>query len=282
MSTIHNPVNFDPAHYDIVEYFDNKPPEYHFGMSVEAFRAIREIWEKERDLLFPDRKCYKCVHCGNGNVRYVVCARHNPTNTNVCFGADCAHKLSFANRDELKLAELKAKAELNAKKLRLYSKYQKFLTAHPEIANAEQELSNPVHANNMFVRDVLGKLKMYGELSDRQVTAVINSLKKDHEMAQQRAAAPKPTAPAPEGRVEVEGTVVSIKSKEGYYGGPSVLKMLVVLNTLAKVWVTIPGSISLRKGDLIAVTATFERSKTDEFFAFGKRPVVRLITQAPN
>lgn len=231
---------------------------------------------KERDRLFPDRMAYKCVHCGNGNVRYVVCARHEPTQKNVCFGADCAHKLAFANINELRLAELKAEAELNTKRLKIYSKYLRFCEAHPEILDAEKQLEEPVHANNHFARDVVSKLRVYGELSDRQVECVITSLKRDIEFAARKAAAPKPTASAPSGRVEVEGTIVSIKSQQGAFG--MTLKMLVILQSQAKVWVSVPSAIDLHKGDVIAVKATFKRSATDEFFAIGKRPTVRMIT----
>jgi hypothetical protein len=274
--TIHNPTNFDPAHYEIVDYFDNKPPEYHFGMTIEHFTEMREAWNRDLLALFPDRRAHKCVHCGNGNVRYVVCARHVPTATNVCFGADCAHKLSFANKSELKLAQLKARAELNTARLKVYAAYQRYVAAHPEVLEYEKALSLPVHAGNSFARDVLSKLREYGSLSDRQLECIASSLKRDVDFAARKAADAekmKDAPLAPEGRVTVEGEIVSVRSIPGYtHYSPCTFKILLKLDDGNKAWVSLPSASDAGKGQRIKLTATFERSKDDTHFCFGKRP----------
>lgn len=275
MSTIHNPTHFDPAHYSVVDYFDNKPPEYHFGMSLEHFYEMRKQWEQDLLLLFPDRKAFQCVHCGNGNVRYIVCATHKPTNQNVCFGADCAHKLQFANLNDLRLAQLKAQAELQTKSLKLYGKYLIFCREHPEVVQAEANITHPAHANNSFARDVLSKLKQYGELSARQIECLLASMKRDHEFAAKKATEIKPTEPAPEGRITVQGKVLSVKLVHGAFG--PVNKMLIELVNHTKVWVTVPDSVDINKDDIVEVKASFVRSVTDQYFAIGKRPVVTSI-----
>jgi hypothetical protein len=53
-------------------------------------------------------------------------------------------------------------------------------------------------------------------------------------------------------------------------------KMLMKLTTPAhvntKVWLTVPSNGDISVGDVITVKATFEVSRTDAHFAFGKRP----------
>lgn len=279
--TVHNPTNFDPAHYAIVAYFDNKRPEYHFGMSIEQYRHIVEAWEHELRLLFPDRAAFKCVHCGNANVRYVVCAHHAPSDANVCFGADCAHKLSFANQSDLKLAQLKAKSELNSQRLKIYAAFQRFTEAHPEVLEWEKTIeSDPVHARNTFARDVLSKLRVYGELSERQLQCVRDSLKRDQEFAARKLADAvklSDAPPAPEGRATVEGEIVSMRYIEPYcYGASGSYKILLKLDDGNKAWVSLPSASDAGKGQRIKLTATFERSKEDVHFCFGKRPKLVL------
>jgi hypothetical protein len=274
MSTIHNPTQFDPADYLFLDYFDNKRPQYHFGVPIEAHLAMIKTWELERDRLFTDGKCHKCVHCGNGNVRWVVSALHNPTQQKVCFGADCAIKLNFQNRNDLKLAILKAQAATDSKSLKLYATYQRFIAANPKIAEAEKQIDDPVHAKNGFARDVLGKLRQYGSLSDRQVSAVLGSLAKDIEFAARRAAVKAnevvPTTPAPEGRITVSGKILAIKTQYSAFG--AVEKMLIVLADGNKVYVSKPNGSSVQREETVSIMATFERSKTDEHFSFGSRP----------
>jgi hypothetical protein len=79
-----------------------------------------------------------------------------------------------------------------------------------------------------------------------------------------------PTAPAPEGRVEVEGTVLNTKTVENEFGVS--FKMLVKLPTGAKVYCSIPSGLDARAGDVVRFKATFTRSETDQYFAFGKIP----------
>jgi hypothetical protein len=90
----------------------------------------------------------------------------------------------------------------------------------------------------------------------------------DREIAKKYEVAP--TTPAPEGRVEVTGTVLSVKSQAGMYGIS--WKMLVKLEDNNKVWCSVPSSGSFVKGNKVTFVATFKRSKDDEHFSYGSRP----------
>lgn len=278
MSTTHNPTNFQPQDYDILGYFDNQPPQYFWGMSVEAYNAERAFWHKERDELFPEANCYRCQHCGNGNVRYVVAAVHKPTGKHVCFGDICVDRLGFANHDAFAAEKIRSKASDAAKRLRRETKAREFAAANG--LDLEAFAKEP-HASNSFIQDVLAKLFRYGDLSPRQVEAIKQSAERAAKREQERAAQPAPSAPAPEGRVEVQGVILSIKWKDSdfsRFGG--CFKMLVKLPTGAKVYGTAPSAYDLHAGDEITFTATFERSQKDPFFGFYKRPHVKAVKAA--
>jgi hypothetical protein len=92
----------------------------------------------------------------------------------------------------------------------------------------------------------------------------------DRAMEDAKRLANPPSEPAPEGRVTVEGEIITIREQSGEYG--TVWKMLVRLGSGAKVWCSIPAEANAVLGQTIKFTATFQRSDKDQFFAFGKIP----------
>jgi hypothetical protein len=121
-----------------------------------------------------------------------------------------------------------------------------------------------------IARGIAGKLAQYGSISEKQLE-LIASLKAKAEAKAAADAEFAPKAPAPEGRVEVTGTVLGFKEVESDYGITT--KMIVrLLDTFAKVYVTVPSGLDADRGSKVRFTATFERARDDQFFAFGKRP----------
>ncbi len=281
-ATIHTARTFEPSDYVVLDYLDNKRPQY-FGGPVEDYIEVCKQWEgdMERALGADWRaKSHRCVHCGNGTIRWITAVLHKPTNEQVVFGADCTERLGFENRQAFKLALLKKRAAAHAESLKAWMAREAFVAAHPTIAAALKAIEEPVHAGNAFVKDVLAKLNRYGSLSDKQVAAVEQSLARDIERVKAKAAeAIEVKGDAPEGRMEVTGTVLTVRSQFSDYGES--LKMLLKLENNSKVWVTVPSAACDGEGGLrgrvITIRATFERSKDDRSFAFGKRPT--LVSQ---
>ncbi len=295
--TIHHAVNFHPEDYTILDYLDNQPPRWYppmfcVGMPYDQFQQVMEDhrkahaeamerWRAEMDSFFPHRRQEQpsirhCTHCGNGMVRYIVAVRHNPTGQNVVFGSECVARLGFANQNAFKLAQIKSRAEAGHARMKVFAAREKFLADNPAFAaviNNTEELANPVHAKNDFVRDIISKLNQYGSLSEKQVAAVVSSLQRDHEYAARKAAeAAKPKGPVPVGkRVEFAGVIVSSKWQENDFGGCT--KILVELDNGARVWMTAPAALGdVVKGSKHTFRATVEASKDDPSFGFGKRP----------
>lgn len=275
MSTTHNPTNFEPRDYEVLDYLDNKRPEY-CGGPVEAYRNEVALWEADMQRVLGDgwrAKTHRCIHCGNSNVRWITAVLHTPTDERVVFGSDCTDRLGFANKMAFKLAQLQARAEARKVRFTIYNKRQEFLTATPAIADALLHANEPQHARNTFVQDVLRKLDQYGSLSVAQVNAVVASMQRDNDYAAKQAAtALEPKGDAPTGRTTVTGIVVSIKEQEGYLEGTTTFKMLVKLDNNAKVWATAPAGVE--RGMRVTFKATFTVSNDDKSFAFGKRPTL--------
>jgi hypothetical protein len=272
--TIHNPTHFEPRDYEVLDYLDNNRPRY-FGQGIDAFEAEQAAWHDDMVRTFGAdyaRKIHHCVHCGNGSVRWITAVRHLPTNEVVTFGAVCTARLGFADKHAFKLAQLQARAKARKVRFTIYTKRAAFLVANPAIADALTHIDEPQHARNLFAKDVLTKLDQYGSLSVAQVAAVISSMTRDSGIAAPRAMeAAEPKGDAPSGRVTVTGTVLSIKTVDGYMPGTTAHKMLLKLANASRVWLTCTDS-SITRGDIVTVTATFEVSPTDKSFAFGKRP----------
>jgi len=279
MSTIHNPSQFNPADYVVIDYFDNQPPQangFNFvGIgAADAFNAMRDAWLADRERLFPEQNCYRCEHCGQGNVRWVAAAQHIPTGKHVCFGNECAFRLGFASKSDFRAAQARQRSEARAESIRLLITREKFITATPGLAEL---LARAEKSTNSFVRDVVAKLDRWGSLSPAQISAVSNALDRDDQRAATKAAEPQPTTPAPEGRVEISGTVLGVKEVENQFGRS--VKLLVHLTDHNKVWVTSPSASRARRGWTIRLRAKFERSRDDQHFAFGSRP--HLLDEQP-
>lgn len=270
-ATVHNPSNFEPRDYEVLDYLDNAPDVFYAYLGdegrmvtfrAEMAQALGADWAS---------KAYHCAHCGNGNVRYITVTRHIPTGERVVFGADCTARLGFIDRMAFKLAQLRSKAEAGHARLKVWQARERFLAANPAVAIAIEQAKAPAHARNSFVQDVLSKLNQYGSLSERQVAAVLQSLARDVETAKRKAVeATEVKGEGPVGRVTVTGEVLSVQQRETDFG--TVTKMLLKLQNNAKAWLTVPAGSGIERGQTVTVTATFEQSRDDKSFSFGKRP----------
>lgn len=273
--TVHNPTNFDPAQYEVLDYLDGKRPTY-FGQGIEAFAEDVKFWEADMVRTFGaawrTKNVTKCVHCGHNPLRWLTVVKHVPTGDVVVFGADCTKRLEFIDQKTFKLAQLQARDAANKVRIKVWNARERFLQANPVFAAAVANYTG----TNSFVKDVVAKLGTYGSLSERQVNAVLAAIARDANVAAQKAVeATEVKGEAPVGRTTVTGTVLSTKDVEGIYG--TTTKMLLKLENNSRCWLTVPSKATIKRGDTLTVTATFEASKDDKSFSFGKRP--HLVSQ---
>jgi hypothetical protein len=288
MSTIHNPVNFDPSAYRIVGYADNQPPKFTWFSPFASFEEgeaarrefmrRREEWLNEMLAMFPERNWHKCQHCGQGNVRYVCAAEHKETKERVCFGDICCDKLHIEGRDAFKAKRIRDAAAARARRENDAAKLAQTIENDLELKTILEHVGDAVHAKNWFVRDIICKLMQYGSISDKQKSAVTASMKRDVEYAANRPAEVVPTVEVKSGAYPIEGKVVAVKEYDNEFGVS--WKMMVVNDLGQKFWCSVPSGISHLldsedgplKGRRVKLTATWTVSDNDKFFAFGKRP----------
>lgn len=275
--TVHNPTNFDPKDYEVVDYLDNRRPSY-YGEGMLAYDGTVKFWEADMARVLGDdwrKKAHACIHCGNTNVRWITAVQHFPSGETVVFGSDCTARLGFPDKHTFKLAQLQAKDAARKVRVKVYLQREKFLADNPVFAKAIETIESPVHAKNTFAQDVVRKLGQYGSLSERQVSAVIASLARDVAKANPVEVVEVPKGDAPIGRVTVKGLVLNTKDQASdFVPGGWVKKMLLQLENNSRVWMTVPSKHDVAKGETVVVTATFTVSKDDKSFAFGARPSI--------
>ena len=131
------------------------------------------------------------------------------------------------------------------------------------------------------VGDIVGRIVRFGSASDRQVQFVkdlIAKIENRPALAAQRAAEAAAAMPVPEitGRIEVTGTILTLKETFGQFG--SQIKMLVQHEDGWKVWGTRPASLmGVQKGAVVRFTAKVVASDNDPKFGFFSRPADAVI-----
>lgn len=254
----------------------------------------------------------QCGHCGQG-IRYAALMTHEPTKGMIYVGETCLSN-RFEALTKAQFQALREQARLNRERVSKREKISALLEAHPVLvwasyafnigeAGVETEMSDEYTGSPIEVRkpgtawiekvragweistltDIWWKIERYADPSEKQIAFVeslVNKLSQKQAWQEEReakAAALKASGvQAPEGRVQVTGTVVSTKWYDNNFGGS--LKMLVALADGTKVWGTVPSSLDVDKDDEVTFTATFERKADDPTFATYKRPSKASVT----
>lgn len=231
----------------------------------------REVTECEIEILDPelhersdyrDAPAHRCACCGSTRLVYPCYVTHVPTGRGYYVGRSCALKIDSLGRDASNARLTVALKERAKSKQRRRS----WKLRHPELV----DLVEWAESQGGPARDIASKIGRY-DLSERQVS-YLEDLRVKAAEREAKLAAEAPTGPAPEGVQTVRAEILSLKWKENDWGGS--LKLLGrVLDTNAKIYCTCPSGISgAEKGDIVDIKARFDRSRDDEFFAFGSRP----------
>lgn len=278
-SDVHAPSKIDPADYEYVgqEYIKIEG----FGdcfILQEMRRVIREHMARTGGNYSAHEHGGNCMVCGSVNAAYTVLFHHAASNSYVRMGQDCARKCEMGDErafkafkagldDYRKCRAGKAKAAALLEEAGLGKAWEVF-----EVASKVPSVDTPNEENTIC--DIVGKLVQYGSLSERQLEFVRGLLgridTRAARMAQrerERAAAP----PCPSGRIQISGTVLSVKEYESDFG--PCRKMTVKSEAGWVCYGTVPsGAHEVRHGDRIRFTGTLTASDRDVKFGFFKRP----------
>ena len=214
---------------------------------------------------------FECGRCGgSGRIE-----SFGHVENGVCFECDGNPASARTTRT---VGELRAKARRDAtdrdrrraKEAAKASKLEAWKAEHDDVVSCLRPHAD-AWKGSAFLRGLADQVFSYGQvLNDAQVEAVRECAKQDEARAAAKAATPELV----EGRRELTGTVLSVKSSEGYYGQVT-YRMTVDLGDGTRVNGTAPAALldlGAGRGDRVTFTATVERSRGDHTFGFYKRP----------
>lgn len=290
---VHRPASpdFDPAAYELRGVWDLFPDYPAPHMAAHRLATVNALVAD--GYRFGAGSHGRCGHCGT-RIRYAALMARPDVREMIYVGETCLDERFSLTKGEFDA--LRKAAALNRERMAKADRIAAAVDAHPLLA----WLTYPAVLWNSFLEDVGARFRRDGRLSDRQIEAVERAIVRDTErraerevIAAREAAVRASGVLAPEGRVDVEGEVVSVKDREGYMGGTE-WKMVVRTDAGWAAWLTVPSAILneammfLRTpncgwaagliGHRVAFTATLTRSDRDPLFAFAKRPAkARLL-----
>jgi hypothetical protein len=293
-SDVHRPAEFDPADYRVVDYLDNKRPDFYPGMPMEMFESATARWRERIEQHFPGFRTdgayglSQCNHCGHNPIRWVAVVEHVPTGAKLAFGEICAERCDLSGRDSFRSKFIKDRAAREKAASEKASARASFEAGAADVVAFLASVNDDYDSREPeFLLSVKAQLGAKGTLSDAQVEAIRKFAVKRVEFEARRAAEREARAgapPLPEGRRDIRGRVVSTKwSEDRGYG--STLKMLVEEDDGNRVYGSVPealwtlhpspdvhGTTPPQAGDVVSFAAAVERSRDDEHFGFFKRP----------
>lgn len=289
---LHSPANVRPEDYSYFGCWEPLPAmngddammlSLMGPKAAEAFRAHRDAMIAQRKALhaeiaaagYAGNFAHKgtCDHCG-AYFKYGSIFRHEPTGHLIVVGWICAEEtFDCPTKAALDQKKARERAAGGREALRVAGLVTTWIEEDP----TRQDLIDFMIArpDDSFYQDLLAKMRKYGPLSERQEAAVRKGPAMEAARAA-RAAQDAEAGPVPEGRMVIEGEVVSTKWQDSDFGGS--LKMLVRLGNGSKVWGSVPSSLQameqeITRGDTVRFTATVTKSDRDESFGYYKRPV---------
>lgn len=269
---IHRPsaAEFDPQAYTLVGCYDNDwlASSRQCALDVEVLQ--------DNGLTIGHGSSRQCGHCGT-HIKYAaLLVRDDGVAREYIFvGETCLDGRFTLAKEEFQ--KLRKSAEIRRKCGKIEEKLAKFLESC-EVARVLSDNGEVVRKND-FLSDLRRKLYTYGDLSPRQVSAaercIVGEKRRAEwaaKRAEEKAALAAAGVEAPEGRVEFEGEVVTVKEHYGRFG--TVTKIVVKASQGWSCWVSLPIGIDRDsvRGKRVKLTASLTRSDKDKTFAFGKRP----------
>ncbi len=161
MTTIHNPSQFNPQDYTVVDYIDageiaaiwfayNQQAQQNrengcSEFNATAYAAAQAEEKKIRDQYerwFGVRSCpTQCQHCGTGRAKYFAVAYHKPSDKHIAVGHICADNRLGITLDQYRFDRLKERAAAIRTE-------QKRDAALAKLAETDAELADAIDAAN--------------------------------------------------------------------------------------------------------------------------------------
>jgi hypothetical protein len=265
----YSPKNMNPKDFTILAFGYKEMYECPITGYMESMLVFEEMSPRWTEMGCPQEPTWDkhkdgtCDHCGH-YVKYFSVLINDKTQEIIQVGCKCLERfMDLSWKFDTKA--LKTRAENNLREIT-------WLANHPKEAMAYQYCKMAPQVWEV-AKDIARKVRQYGDLSEKQLQVIVNAYEKYKE-----SLIPKPdviTTPCPQGKMVIEGTILSVKSVDGYFGATT-LKMLVEDDRGFKVYGTTPDVILGQEGGLrgrkVRFNASVEPSEKDNCFGYYKRP----------
>lgn len=238
---------------------------------LDALKAQYSLVTTKGVKVYGHSKCTRCGGCGTVGVRYVwggTCFR--------CNGRGIEHKgvrIDEAGWKARQKARAKAEERKTAARIKREEQSHENAKANSKALGFDVVLAAEHYGDHPVLRDILGKGKFW-LLSEKQIALVQKCIADIH--ARQVKKEELAHVTLAEGRQEIKGRIISIKTQYGPYG--EVTKMLLEREDGFKFYGSIPAGIDPVKGDMVSFQAKPEIKEAG--FAFYSRPTKPQIIQA--
>jgi hypothetical protein len=321
---IHRPSEIIPSDYDYVAVWTMNIQGFSEAEFIIKERAICKAHMEHTGGTLRHYSNGSCGICGNVQAIYLVLFHHAKSNEYIVVGVNCAQKLEMgfdfkamemfkrrcADAREQQAGKRKAIALLSdAGLIDAWEVYDEKYPNHTDDCKAAGrnqfgddngvenactcDIEGRVKAYGKWeertIRDIVGKLVKFGNISEKQnafVRSLIEKIAQRPIVEAQRQAEKDAAGPVPVGRVTMSGVVVGMQRvavQSFSYGDDGVrTKLVIKLDNGSKVY----GNrfANLEKGDKVEFTATVEATKDDPKFGFYSRakqmPTAEEIAQA--
>lgn len=281
---IHRPSAIIPSDYEFVAC-DYYGPRYDgFGDVAYNRRLLSEHIQRTGGKFSTHEHGGSCHICG-ATALYMATFWHEPTNTYIQTGFDCADKMNMG--DEVVFRDFRKRLAKGHEFQTGKNKAQKILTEANLLAAwdiyANRESLDGDDKEERTIRDIVNRIVRSGEMSEAQanfIRTLFSRIENRQKVKAEREAARAiaKDIPVVNGRTEIVGKVLGIKPPEEYSAFPA-WKMLVEHQDGWKVWGTIPSNLDRDslKGSTVRFKATIRPSNNDNKFGFFSRPTVAEI-----
>lgn len=312
---IHTPSQIVPSDYQYVAVWTMNIQGFGDAQFILQEReTIRRHMDRTKGEYARVETSGSCQVCGNVQAIYLALFYHVPTNTYIRIGFDCTTKLEMSgdtakfnlfrrnvqNAREAQAGKRKAIAILaDANNSSAWDIYNTAFVSHLDTCkgagfnsfgdnNAVEkgcdcDSDNRWKLYNSFeetvIRDIVGKLVKYGNVSPKQMEFVGNLLRKIEQrplIEAARKAEKDAAGPVPVGRVTLTGKVISVKEVERptYHYGDTGMSTKVTIKLENGSVVYGNRFENIEKGQQITFVATVKASDRDPKFGFFSRPAL--------
>lgn len=281
-----------PEDYEVQEYLYTKLPPLGFDMSAAGLAHFKAMLDEFRATMDRVNKLLaekgemihggwsSCDHCG-AHYHHGALLKHIPTGHYITVGWQCAEqRFEMGNTAFQRKRIEKVMKAIRARRGR-FSKLRRFVEENPNVRLLSQ------YRDIGFFKSLRTQLMERCTLSEKQVDCIPEAVERQKKWAAERIERDERMPEATEvveGRITIEGEVLTAKLQDGYYG--SEYKWLVIDDRGFKVWGTIPscifdGNVTMAdlRGRRVSFAAAVTKSDKDACFGFYKRPTQATLLE---